>query len=343
MKKFYGVIGNPPYQEQTTGTSDKPIYNYFMDESYSVGLKVELITPARFLFNAGKTPKEWNRKMLSDPCFRVLSYTQASGAVFPNTDIKGGVAISYRDESKVYGAIETFTAFEELNTVFRKVSNDSRFSSFSSIVYTSDAYCFTKAFHSDYPSVKERLSVGHEDDLVTHIIDTASEAFQEERPDESEGYVQIYGRAKGNRGSFYIKAAYIIARVANFEKWKVLLPKSNGSGALGETLSTPLIGQPLIGHTQTFISIGCFETEPEAEACLKYVQTKFARALLGVLKITQHNPSSTWKYVPLQNFTSTSNIDWSKSIPEIDQQLYAKYGLDEKEIAFIESHVKEMS
>lgn len=59
MKKFYGVIGNPPYQEQTTGTSDKPIYNYFMDESYSVGLKVELITPARFLFNAGKTPKEW--------------------------------------------------------------------------------------------------------------------------------------------------------------------------------------------------------------------------------------------------------------------------------------------
>ncbi len=37
------------------------------------------------------------------------------------------------------------------------------------------------------------------------------------------------------------------------------------------------------------------------------------------------------------------DINWSLSIAEIDQQLYRKYGLDEKEIAFIESHVKEMS
>ncbi|MCD7845542.1 MAG: hypothetical protein LUG57_06780 [Oscillospiraceae bacterium] len=61
------------------------------------------------------------------------------------------------------------------------------------------------------------------------------------------------------------------------------------------------------------------------------------------MKITQHNPAPKWKYVPLQDFTPASDIDWSKSIPEIDRQLYAKYGLDEKEIAFIESHVKEMS
>ena len=65
--------------------------------------------------------------------------------------------------------------------------------------------------------------------------------------------------------------------------------------------------------------------------------------MLGTLKITQHNKRDTWKNVPLQNFASSSDIDWSKSIPEIDKQLYAKYGLDEKEIAFIESHVKEMA
>lgn len=64
--------------------------------------------------------------------------------------------------------------------------------------------------------------------------------------------------------------------------------------------------------------------------------------MLGVLKVTQHNPRGTWKYVPMQDFTSSSDIDWSKSIPEIDQQLYAKYGLDDEEIAFIEDHVKPM-
>ena len=74
-----------------------------------------------------------------------------------------------------------------------------------------------------------------------------------------------------------------------------------------------------------------------------YLQTKFARAMLGIKKATQHNPRSVWQYVPLQDFTPASDIDWSKSIPEIDRQLYAKYGLDEAEIAFIESHVKEMS
>ena len=65
--------------------------------------------------------------------------------------------------------------------------------------------------------------------------------------------------------------------------------------------------------------------------------------MLGVLKVTQHNPKDTLKYVPLQDFTPASDIDWSKSIPEIDRQLYAKYGLDAAEIEFIETHVKEMS
>ncbi len=80
----------------------------------------------------------------------------------------------------------------------------------------------------------------------------------------------------------------------------------------------------------------------EAHACLKYVKSKFARALLGVLKITQDNPAKVWKYVPLQDFTADSEIEWTKSIPEIDRQLYAKYGLDAEEIAYIEDQVKPM-
>ena len=73
-----------------------------------------------------------------------------------------------------------------------------------------------------------------------------------------------------------------------------------------------------------------------------YIKTKFFRALLGVKKVTQHCPPSVWSMIPLQDFTSTSDIDWSKSIAEIDRQLYKKYGLIPDEIKFIETHVKEM-
>ena len=107
-------------------------------------------------------------------------------------------------------------------------------------------------------------------------------------------------------------------------------------------LSSPIVVGPQVAVTQTFITIGSFSDEATAEACLKYVKSKFARALLGVLKVTQHNPAKVWKYVPFQDFTEASEIDWSKSIPEIDQQLYAKYGLDPEEIAFIEAKVKPM-
>lgn len=64
--------------------------------------------------------------------------------------------------------------------------------------------------------------------------------------------------------------------------------------------------------------------------------------MLSILKVTQNGNKPVWRYVPLQDFTASSDIDWSQSVADIDRQLYAKYGLDEKEISFIESHVKEM-
>lgn len=103
------------------------------------------------------------------------------------------------------------------------------------------------------------------------------------------------------------------------------------------------IGEKGVGHTQTFISIGAFDTREEAKNLQKYLKCKLARALLYVLKVTQDNKKSVWKYVPLQDFTAYSDIDWSKSVAEIDQQLYRKYDLTADEIEFIETHVKEMA
>lgn len=340
--KFDVVIGNPPYQENTNGTSDNPIYHNFMELSYKVADKVCLITPARFLFNAGKTPKAWNKKMLEDKHLKVVYYTQKSDQVFPNTDIKGGIAVTYRNANEDHEAIETFTVFPELNSILHKVvpkmDKDIR-----SIIYLQNKFDLDKLYKA-FPEYRELIgSNGREKRLTTSIFEQLS-LFSEQKTDTKN--VKILGLINNNRIYKYIEEKFI-EKHENLHKYKVLIPKSNGSGALGEVLSTPLIGEPLIGepligYTQTFISFGAFDNKEEAENLLKYIKTKFVRVMLGSLKITQDNNKETWAKVPLQDFTSNSDIDWTKSIAEIDQQLYKKYGLSEEEIQFIESKVKEM-
>ena len=130
--------------------------------------------------------------------------------------------------------------------------------------------------------------------------------------------------------------------VENLDFYKVFVAQANGSGEFGEVMSEPVIEKPGVGATETFLSIGKFDTEEEAKAVEKYIKTKFSRALLSVLKVTQNGNKPVWKMIPIQEFTPQSDIDWSKSIHEIDQQLYKKYGLSQEEIDFIETNVKEM-
>ena len=345
--KFDFVIGNPPYNEDFNNSGDnanfaKPIYNLFIDEARKVSDKVTLIHPARFLFNAGSTPKDWNKKMLSDEHFKVLFYEPNSAKVFPNTDIKGGGAITYYDAGKTFEPIGTFTAFEELNSILKKVEPRIE-QSLGTIISGRGVYRLSTKALAEHPEIEDIQSKGHKFDVGTGAFQKLEGiVFFKEKPLDNHEYVQFLGLMKGKRVWYWSRKDFQDPP-DSFYTFKVFIPEANGSGALGEVLSTPLIGAPLIGATETFLSIGAFATEREAANCLKYVKSKFARAMLGVLKITQHNTREKWVYVPLQDFSSSSDIDWSQSIAEIDQQLYAKYGLSAEEIAFIESHVKEMT
>lgn len=343
--KFDYVIGNPPYQDNTLGENDTfapPIYNAFMDAAYEVADKVELIHPARFLFNAGSTPKAWNQKMLSDEHFKVLMYEEDSSKVFSNTDIKGGVVISYRNSEDNYGAIEIFTPYEELNKILLKAKNADGFEELSSIIVTSYAYHFLNQVYIDHPECLNALSKGHEYDFKSNVFEKMSEVFSDKEPDDGHRYIRILGRMDNERCYKYIKEAYVNS-VCNLHKYKVFMSGATGTGRFGETVAEPIIGYPADGSTETFLSIGTLNSELEAENVIKYIKTKFTRALFSILKKTQANTPGKWKYVPLQNFTPESDIDWSVSIAEIDKQLYKKYGLTQEEIDFIESHVKEMS
>lgn len=342
---FDAVVGNPPYQIETDSDSTRmlPVYNIFLETAFQLADRVSLIHPARFLFNAGFTPKEWNRKMLDDEHFKIVRYEKVSAKFFPNIDIKGGVAITLRDANQNFGAIDTFTEFDELNSVLKKVVvNNQNFKPLSEIIRGSMTYRLSEKAYEDFPDLAERVSERSDTALRTNAFDVMPDVFLNNEPADGHEYLKILGRFDNQRVYRYVRREYMID-IPVLRKYKVFVPASNGSGALGEVVSTPLVGLPLVGCTQTFITVGAFDTRAEADACIAYIKTKFCRALLGILKVTQHNPPQTWSKVPLQDFTSASDIDWSLSIPEIDEKLYDKYGLTAAEHDFIESHVKAMT
>lgn len=344
--KFDAIVGNPPYQIMATGDANgsDPIYHLFIDAACKLGEKVSFIHPARFLFNAGKTPKDWNEKMLNDEHYKVVQYWANSGDVFPTVDIKGGVAVTYWDKNKTFEKIGTFTSYPELNGIKKKAAPTEEINSLMSIMYNQTNFALDVLLkeHPDY--IKGIGSEGKDRRLEKNIFDKIP-LFTEEKSNEDD--IKILGVIKNKRCYRFIPRKYLDISHENLMKYKVLVPRSNGSGAIGEVLSTPILGEPILGepilgYTRTFLGIGAFDSKEEAENALKYVRTKFARTMLGILKITQDNPIETWRLVPLQDFTANSDIDWSKSVSEIDKQLYKKYGLSPEEVEFIESKVREM-
>ena len=337
-KLFDYCVSNPPYQMDLSNTSAEQIYPVFIDSSDVFSTKSIFITPARFLFNQGKTSKKWNNKKLQDPHFVVYGYYPQAKEVFSQADIKGGVVISGNDpENKK--PVGTFVANDTLRDILNKVQSLNE-GSIDDIIYQQSKFNLD-SLYEDFPDYKSIIgSQGREKRLTSNIFQLLGEnVFC--CHDSGDDYGIIGLNNKGERVKKYIHKKYI-EDDNHIHKYKVLVPGSNGSGALGEVISTPMIGTPMIGITQTFIAIGEFDNLEESESLLKYVKSKFLRCMLGTLKITQSNKKNVWKNVPLQDFTYNSDIDWSFSVEDVDRQLYKKYNLNQIEIDFIESNIQAM-
>jgi len=342
--KFDFAIGNPPYQDEQIGNGRKPpIYNKFMDEAYKIADVVELITPGRFLFGAGQTPKAWNAKMLHDKHLKVIHYETDATKVFTNTEIKGGVAITIHNTKNDYGQIRIFTIYKELNDIIKKVFKKTAENRFlNSIISSRGNYRTTDKFLAEFPYAPARLGRGTGNMIASNFFEKIPEAYCVQKPSDCENYVGILSRINGKRTICYINKKYVQSN-SFLNGYNLASPKSNGNGVFGETLTAMEVLRPREGATDTFISIGSFKTKNEVNNLQKYIKTKFLRALLGVTKVTQDNSKNAWRMIPLQNLTNESDIDWSKSVADIDKQLYKKYKLSKEEINFIETHVKEMA
>ena len=302
--KFDAVVGNPPYQEETDATRKPPIYNYFYDMAFELAPIATLVTPARFLFDAGQTSKEWNRKMLSDEHFKVIRYFENSKDVFDTVDIKGGVAITYHDSNTNFGAIDIFTAYSELNEIISKVKHMCE-PTMDTIISARGTYRTTNIFNADYPDAIERLGKGTGNMLVSNFFEKVPEAIANET---NEPCLRILCRVGGKRSICNILKKYIQPNKF-IDKYNVASPEANSNGRFGERLTVGELLSPEEGATDTFISLGAFDTKFEALALQKYMKTKFFRALLGVKKVTQHCPPMVWEMIPCQEFSENSDID----------------------------------
>ena len=169
--------------------------------------RVELITPARFLFDAGQTPKAWNRKMLEDEHLSVPYFEADCSKVFPGTQIKGGVAVTLRDANKDYGPIGTFTVFDELNTIIKKVTKVAAQGNvlngyLDSVVSPRGNYRTTDLFFEDFPRAGTELGKGTGNMIASNFFEVLPECASVE---PSDGCYKFLCRVANQRAYRYIK------------------------------------------------------------------------------------------------------------------------------------------
>ena len=136
----------------------------------------------------------------------------------------------------------------------------------------------------------------------------------------------------------------LAAAAAGATEWKVLMTAEQGTSDAVETrfLSNHIVAATGTACTETYLVAGHFNTKSRAEDLANYLRTRFARFLVSLLKATQHATRDVYAFIPQQDFTSKSDIDWSRPVSEIDAQLYVQYGITKPEQKFIESMIKPM-
>jgi hypothetical protein len=330
--KINAIVGNPPYQEGDggAGVSAKPMYHYFVDISKKlVPSYISLIMPARW-FAGGKGLDDFRNQMLTDDQLRVIHDFIIPQECFPSVQIKGGICyflwcngnpgdcevvthyngvITSREKRPLLeDGLETFIRFNEAIDVIAKVK--------------------AKGEPSMKPLVSSRKPFG---------FDTT---FKGNANRSAVNDITVYQ----NKGVGYINKSIVTKNAQMIPEYKIFIPRAS-SGS--DNFPHPILGEPFLGAPQsvcseTYMYIGPFGSASETKNAIKYIRTKFLRFLALQLKSTQDTPSFLYTLVPLQDFTSQSDIDWSKDVADIDCQLYAKYGITDEEIAFIESMIKPM-
>ena len=342
--KFDVVIGNPPYQESDGGAnaSASPTYHYFVEVAKALTPQyISLIMPSRW-YSGGKGLDSFRDKMLSDIQIRQILDFPNPDEVFPSTNIRGGVCVVNWDKSWNSNKNLTRVITFENNVIKNDVQRTIKFDDLDIFIRDSTSVEILEKINKVTPLHERRIS-----DFASPLKPYGFRGFfiRDERfhadPSILQNPVKCYG--KGVVG--FVERDEIKVKTEWIDKWKIFTARANNIGTeLNDDNFNTIIGEPGTICTETYIVIGADLNldEESAQNLSEYLKTKFSRLLHGIAKSSHDAARTTYKFIPLQNFSNDSDIDWSKSISEIDQQLYKKYGLSDEEITFIEEKVKDM-
>ncbi|MEE0990931.1 MAG: Eco57I restriction-modification methylase domain-containing protein [Paludibacteraceae bacterium] len=326
--KFDVIIGNPPYQLSDgggTGSSATPLYHKFIQQAKKLRPRyLTMIVPSRW-FTGGKGLDDFRDEMLHDEHIREIHDFGNANDCFPGVSIEGGICYflwnrDHKGMCKVYShsndkitamserpllekGADVFIRYNEVISIIRKVASFNE-ERFSTIVSTRNPYYFRDSFVES-----------------NNMHNTC----------------MVLGVEGGRRVYKNIDKSYIERNIEELSKYKIFISKADGAaGQIGYPVPARILGKSEIAGintacTETFLRIGPFDTEQECKNVKSYIETKFFRCLVGARK-NKNMTHNTYSFVPLQDFSK----------PWTDEELYAKYGLTEEEIAFIESMIKPM-
>ena len=333
--KFNAIVGNPPYQEMDGGASAsaKNIYPYFVNVSKKLHPNyISLIMPARW-YSAGKGLDDFRHDMIHDKhIIKLFDYVNSKD-IFPTVEIKGGICYFLRSEAEekpceiVYhddnGEKQYSTRYlHDLGEIYIR---DERIISIAHKVIDND-------FESFEPIVSSRKPYGLTGDFFKNPKRFGLPEIFDDKVNQND--LTIIGRENNERVLKYVPKDYPLPQKEGLTKYKLFVNRAYGNGKLGhDSRPDPLIGKPNELCTETFLQIGPFESEMEAENASKYMKTKLFKLLVGINKTTQDAPKRVYSFVPIQDFTVSSDIDWNSSVSE---QLYKKYNISSEEQEYIE-------
>lgn len=340
--KFDVIIGNPPYHEEDGGAqaSARPIYHHFINLAKSLNPKyLSFVIPTRW-FVGGKGLDKFREEMLTDKRLKEIHDWLTPEDIFPDTNIRGGVCYFLWDRDYDNENMIELTSYKN-NKI---ISNRKRPLKLDGIdIFIRDNRGIgimekVKNYHeSNFVSLMEHVSPRRPFNIDSNFINSSD--FKESKGGLKDPII-CYGK-RWTKG--YVERELVEVREDWIDKWKVFAARANNIGTeLSDDNFNTKIGEPGTICTEAYIAIGADLNldKDSAKALDKYLQTKFARYLHSLAKASHDATAKTYRFIPLQDFTTNSDIDWSKPIPEIDKQLYEKYNLDHEEIEYIESMIK---
>ncbi len=344
--KFNAIVGNPPYQLMGAagGNNDAPIYQDFALISTKLTNKyISLILKANWMSPSGGREnllKDYRIHMLQCGNISKLTLYPNSKYLFKTAEIKGGVCYYLEDKTKKQ--LCTFSVYEnnEMVTDVRDLA------SLELIIRNPVIQGIVKKVEEINKSqnngnVESIISNDTPFGIPSNPRTSSKTPFKVYKENAKEHDVLLYHIENQVRKVEYVSYKDIKKNVQDIDKIKVLNTCSGGSGNDPMVLGRPELAPKHSVCSQSYL-YSIFSSVEEAKNFIKYIRSKFLRILVSAIKITQAAPNRVYKFVPLQDFTSQSDIDWSVSIPEIDEQLYHKYGLSDDEISFIEKMIKPM-